>query len=353
MTVSTATRTKCAKPAGSYCRLHNPEPKTRNFQNLDEVFQAVDRESASRINTRTVAPIGGPNMFQDIQQERQLPDGCPTDLADHARMNQEQLNHLQDHEKLAVAGYAGFAAGVCNSVLLGNKYEYYDEAPEWRTSAGPCDFVDREDLVDYMETLDSILENRQEEQQVLYRGIPIYAAIHDEIGASIGKNLHINDTEGLVEGLKEYYKPGKTFNFSTYLSTTKSADYAAERTDDVGGTKWQHYNPKPEIRGIVFELRTNAGLDITSAVRSHNTYERETVLPRDTYFKVVDVHVKPQTYATSRTVPHGNVPLGERVEYTQLAAVVQMVEVDKNGNEILDTKPRKPVPSIQDIIPAS
>ena len=350
MTIITQ-QTKCAKPAGAYCRLHNPEPKTRNFQNLDEVFQAVDRESAARIASRAALPSTTPSMFQGIQEERQLPDNCPADLAEHIQQSKEKLSHLQADEKIALAGYAGFAAGVCNSVLLGNEYEYYDEAPDWRDSEGPCDFYSREDLVDYMETMDRILESRQKSQQMLYRGIPIYDSLHDEIGDSIGKKLRVEDTEGLVEGLKEYYKPGKTFNFSTYLSTTKSADYAARRSKELMGTKSGYHNTPPAIKGIVFELRTNAGLDITGAVRPNYEYERETVLPRDSHFKVIAVHVQPTIYSAPNSDKYRDEALGERIEYTQLAAVIQMVEVDKDGNEILDTNPRKPVPSVQDIIP--
>jgi hypothetical protein len=345
--MSVATRTKCAKPKGEFCRLHNPAPK---FKNLDEVFSKVEKET---LNHRTAfhQPQPAVNIFQSIAEERTYRDGCPSELSEHIQQSKEQLAHLSSIQKLALTGYVGFASSVCNTMLLGQSHEYDKYAPFWRRSDGPSNFFDRGDLVDYMETMDEILQNRQKDQQVLYRGIPIYKSLHDEIGETIGKDLHINDTAGLVAGLKQHYKPGKVFNFNNYLSTTKSADYAAIRSRTTIGTKVFNFDEDPEIKGIVFELRTNAGLDVTGSVRQHYEFERETILPRDTHFKVVAVHVRPAVYSAPNSEKYSDIPLGERVEHTNIAAVVQMVEVDSKGNEILHTNPHKPSRSVEQIVP--
>ena len=291
--------------------------------------------------------------FQNIEATRTLAVGIPQHLADHVNQNTKELEHLTHEERIALGGYTGFAAGVCNNILLGEKYEYYDKAPLWRESKGPCDFVSREDLVDYMQTLDDILAPRLEEPRILYRGIPIYSSLHDEIGASIGKDLKITDTKGLVEGLKEYYKVGKTFNYDTYLSTSHSANYTANRTSNEVDTKGENEYTPAEIRGIQFELKTNAGLDVTSAARSHHAHEREVVLPRDTHFKVTNVYIKPEVYKTVGGFDDlSSAAILSKDDYRNIAVVVQMTEVDDKGNEITHTNDRLPRKPIEDIIPA-
>ena len=338
---------KCSKPKGVYCRLHNPAPKQR-FISVDDVFQKA--KEASKTQKEPVIPEKNEYNFQSIKQVRMLDTHIPAHISEHIAISEETLNKLEDDKKLALKGYTGFAAGVCNNVLQGNGYDYYDEAPLWRESEGPCDFVTREDLVDYFKTMDDVLKTRQPNRRTIYRGIPIYASLHDEIGAAIGKKLSVKDTEGLVEGLKEYYKPGKVFNNKTYLSTTHSAYFAAERSENWLGTK-QTYWDKAEISGIVYELHTNAGLDITGACE-RTSFEREVLLPRDTYFKVVNLDIKPEEYKTVSGYDKLRKP-GELQHKTfkNLAVVVQMVEVDKDGKEILHSKDHKPSVDPESFVP--
>lgn len=345
----TQTATRCSKPKGEYCRLHNPAPSSAPFNSIRDVFARVDEEEAQRQNKKYANTITGAS-FQKITDVRRLPANVPVKLQDHITVGQESIAHLTQEGRIAVAGYGSFAAGICNSVLLGKKYQYPEEAVAWKESQGPLDFNSREELVDYIETLDNVLAPRQKERRIIYRGIPIYTPLHDEIGASIGKELSGNDTDGLVAGLKEYYKPGKVFHNKTYLSTTQSAHYAAKRARNTAGTKESYFSPS-EIKGIVFELKTNAGLDIIGGVKTPYTHEREVALPRGTYFKVVNVHVRPEKYDTVSGYDIRRRP-DDLVEntYTDLAVVVQMVEVDSEGNEILDTRPRTPDVSANDAV---
>jgi len=344
---------KCSKPVGEYCRLHNPAPSGQHFSNVADVFAAISREDEQR-RVKKVTFSSPSNVtdvsFQGVDEMRTLPSDIPQSISDHIAKNSEEMEHLSEVERKALLGYTGFAAGVCNTVLLGEKYEYYDDAPLWRESDAPCDFVNREDLVDYMETIDTVLASRQEERRIIYRGIPIYRELHDEIGAAVGKTLDISDTDGLVEGLKEYYKVGKVFNFNTYLSTSTSAHYAAERTENTAGTKADYYKKPAEIQGIQFELKTNAGVDVTSIARRHHASEREVILPRDTYFKVSNVFVQPKSYDTTSGYDRKPDRL-EKETYTSIAAVVQLVEVDVDGNEIISSVPRQSPKSIEEIVP--
>jgi len=339
-----ASSSKCSKPKGEYCRLHNPAPLVHHFSSVQEVLDKALTQKVASVSKQGLS-------FSDIEETRTLPEGISRNLSTHIAQSELQLQHLTDQERMALSGYTGFGAGVCNSVLLGNKYGYYDRAPRWRDSNGPSDFVDREDLVDYMQTMDTILAPRQKEARIIYRGTPIYAALHDEIVASVGKKFSTNDTEGLLEGLKEYYKEGKIFNYPTYLSTTHSAHYAAERTENEAETYYEINYQRPEVQGILFELKTNAGLDVTAAAHRHNAYEREVILPRDTHFKVTSVYVKPTSYDTVSGYDYEPDEL-EQKDYKKIAVVVQMVEVDEKGNEISGTSPHYPRKPIEEIVPS-
>jgi hypothetical protein len=293
-------------------------------------------------------PVAVPATFQSISETRKLPAGIPENIAEHIEISANHVHSICAPDELkALSGYTGFAAGVTNGVLFRGKLEekdLYKDAPSWRENDDPpCDFHSKEELVDYINTMDKVLSRRQEEPRILYRGTPIYEGLKSEFGKAIGKNIHATDTEALIEGIQEYYKPGKVFDFSTYLSTTHSAYYAADRTQNVIGTGLG-FNDEPEVKGIVFEMKTNAGLDVTGGARS-NSFEREVVLPRDTRFRVEAIHVKPESYDTVSGFDRIKRPtVRKENNFDNLAVVVQLVEVDKDGNDILHTDPHKPSP---------
>jgi hypothetical protein len=351
-----STRVRCEAKDPATCSYHNPHAKTApSFRSPNDVFARLASEAHARQAKAPKRPTPKPNAFQRIDEKRTLPKGIPAKIADHVQQSQENASHLSHHQQVALSAYASLTAAICNNVLRADEdydYEYYTKAPNWREAdPRPCDFNKREDLVDFMETLDSALSQRQEESRVVYRGIPLYSDLHDKIGQSVGiEDIDVRDTDGLVRGLKEYYKPGTVFNEKTYLSTTSSAYYAADRSDNTYDTK-QNYYDKAEISGIVFEMKTNAGVDITGVKYSRNAYEREVVLPRDMKFKVTNVYVRPESYNTESGYDNKwdkDTLLAE--DYTKLAAVVQMVEVDDDGNEITHTRPHQPRVSIEDTV---
>lgn len=286
--------------------------------------------------------------FQPFTETRTLAEGIPAKIADHMKLSQDHIDsRLDPDQQKALAGYTGFAAGVVNTVLRANEvmeHTLYDKAPLWREAdTAPCDFLTKEDLVDYIETMDTVLSERQEEQRVLYRGIPIYSEIQKEMSELIGKEIDVNDTAAMLEGLQEYYKPGTVHEMPTYTSTTHSAYYAADRTEEISGSSITYYD-NPEIKGIQLEMKTNAGLDVTGVAR-HNAYEREVILPRDTRFRVESISLKPESYNTVSGYDNPRYPDDlEEGDFGNLAVVVQMVEVDKDGKEITDTAPHKPAP---------
>jgi len=335
MTISTATRTKCAKPAGAYCRLHNPEPKTRKFQNLDEVFQAVEDKQEKNTNSAIIP-------FQGIKEKRRLKTSCPPKLKDQVKKSQEMLLMMSLTEQKALLGYTGHFGTLCNAALSGRTVSYSSTAPKWEEAGPDNRFLPNEqNLITLMETMDKVLETRQDNQRILYRGVPIYKTLHAELENKLGKKLKPRDYEGLAEGLKLHYKTGDLLNFPEYLSTSTSAYPAIERAQDPKHTVDTSYYSSS--RGIVFEIKTNAGVDISGL--SKYTEERETLLPRDTYFKIVNVHIQPSQYTIDGVPDHFET---KYETYNDLAAVIQMVEVDKNGNEIVGAASRIPSQSVKD-----
>ena len=285
--------------------------------------------------------------FQPISDTRRLPEGVPDLISEHIKMSKDHIDTiLSPDEQKALSGYTGFAADAANSFLLKRRtveQALRPNAPLWRDSedGGPYDFGTKEDLEDYLETMDHVLSERKDAQRVLYRGIPIYSPLHAEIENSIGKKFDVSDTETMMEGLNEFYKPGKVFEFPSYVSTTHSAFYAADRSANHDGTNITYYD-NPEVKGIMFEMKTNAGLDVTG-VAGHNSYEREVILPRDTRYRVESISLRPEKYDTVSGYDFLDDP-DEREEktFTSMAVVVQMVEVDKDGNDLIHTEPHKP-----------
>lgn len=281
--------------------------------------------------------------FQPVTEQRRLPDGIPMKLADHVAMSKDHIDSmLSEHQKGALFAYTGFGAGIGNEALLhgaDNESLYSEGKPSW--SEGGSGFADKADLSGYIDTMDTVVGKRQEEQRILYRGTPIYSSIHHEMEEMMGKKIEAHDTSAVLAGLQEYYAVGKVIDYPSYLSTTHSAYYAAERTSETSGTEIDYYN-KPEVLGLVFEMKTNAGIDVTGIAR-HYSHEREVVLPRDMKFKVVGLELKPASYETVSGYDY----LGDDTElhegnYQKLAAVVQMVEVDDDGNEIMHTNDHSP-----------
>lgn len=339
MSVNTIPVRKCSKRAGEYCRLHNPAPIVQPLNSIDAVFKKFEETKQANLQKPT---------FKNSTAVRTLDASIPSDLQKHREVSLKQADvlGLDEHQRTALSAFGGFAAGIVNTVLYGNEYNYYDKAPLWREDPdGPTDFSTREDLVDFMETLDSALEKRNDASKIVYRGIPIYASIHDAIEKEAGKKISPSDSKTIMEGLKKYYTPGKVFHHKAYVSTSVSAEVAAERTENSANTKQSYYD-KPERVGIMFEMQTNAGVDITGLARPHYAYEREIVLPRDTYFKVVNVKVNPEPYVVSSDNSKRSY---DTQTFDKLACVVQLIEVDSKGNP-LTGKIHKPKKSIENSI---
>lgn len=334
--ISPKTRTPrvCTAKDGN-CRYGSEET---HFNSKEDALKHEEERLAKSFSTFDTLSATVKSSFQKSGELRRFSPNVPYSLEKHIAQSAENLKNYTPEQRLALRSYTGFAAGVVNNVLQKNTYEYYDNAPNWKESNSACDFNSREELKSYMEVLDESLAKRQKESRVLYRGTPIYKSIHEDIEKSLGRKIPMEDTEGLVEGLKKHYEIGKTFEYDTYLSTTSDPEIAAERTENSAGTAQGYYDKEPEKIGIMWELKTNAGLDVTGAAGASYQYERETVLPRETRFKITNVEIAPQSYKTAQK------------DRNNLAIVIQMEEIDENDQPITSTEDHKPKTSVEEVL---
>lgn len=309
-----------------------------HFENQQDALKHEEEKLAKTYSTFDTLSLKAKSSFQKTGELRRFSPGAPYSLEKHVAESAENLEDYSPEQRLALRSYTGFAAGVVNNVLQQHTYDYYKDAPNWKESNAACDFNSREELKSYMEIIDETLAKRQDKSRVLYRGTPIYESIHKDIEETLGRRIPMEDTEGLVEGLKKYYEIGKTLEYDTYLSTTSDPEVAAERTENSDGTAKSYYDKDPEKVGIMWELKTNAGLDVTGATNNNFSYERETVLPRETRFKITNVEIAPQSYKTAEE------------DRTNLAIVIQMEEVDENDDPITSTEDHKPKTNIEEIL---
>lgn len=312
--------------------------ETSHFNTPQEALKYEEERLSKIYSSFDTLSSKNKNDFQKTGELRKFSPNAPYSLEKHIAQSAENLKNYTPEQRLALRSYTGFAAGVVNNILQKDTYEYYNEAPNWKESNSACDFNSREEVKSYMEVLDESLAKRQDNSRVLYRGTPIYKSIHEDLEKTLGRKMPMEDTEGLVEGLKKHYQVGKTFEYDTYLSTTSDPEIAAERTENSAGTAKGYYDKEPEKIGIMWELKTNAGLDVTGATNSNYSYERETVLPRETRFKITNVEIAPESYKT--TVEDRN----------NLAIVIQMEEIDENDKPITSTEDHKPKTSVEEVL---
>jgi hypothetical protein len=300
--MTSAADSQCSKAPGEHCRLHNP---------------------------------AFPGGFQPFNQTRKLAGNVPCRLVEHAKENRERAKHsLNENERIAVSHYPHGSTGNFISKLLRNPdmdVTYQPERPSWLVEHRSVEaFNSREELVSYIETMDTALSQRTENNRIVYRGID-FESIREQIATEYGSPIPVDNKQEWDKAVGNFYHKDRLFAFSNYTSTTLAPTYAAG---------WMPPGEdNTSYRGVVFEMSTNAGLDITG-LGENNSYahEREVLLPRDVYFKVVNVQIAPPKYDTRAGIETMH-ELGAELQehkpfWGDIAAVVQMVEVDKHGNQL-------------------
>jgi len=294
------------------CAFKNAE----HFDSLEDGYAFIaQRDGFSTFSSMSSAR--STVKFQELGEVRGYSQGTGADLQsviDNSRAWTEA--NLTTDELTAMRGYGGFAAGIANMVALGRSYDYYDDAEPWVESDGPTDFYSREELLSFYEAVDSALDKAPRQERILYRGTPIYKQVHKELEESLGRKFSPADEDSLREALLKRYAIGELVSHPHYLSTSSDPEVAAERTDNLADTAVSAYDKPPAHLGILWELKSSRGLDISGIAKKHYAREREVVLPRESSFRIVSVNVFPESYETSEN------------SYKTMAAVIQLEEVD-------------------------
>ena len=151
--------------------------------------------------------------------------------------------------------------------------------------------------------LDKALLSAQPEARILYRGQSIASA---HLSGKTPAEVHAY--------IDETYKVGHEVSLKGYVSTTPSAVSAlgySSKVDSLG----------IKVEGLFFEMKTKKGVNITS--ESLYVREAETLLPRNTKWKVVAVHKSKLVKAESI-----NKRLSTQKKKTQAkVTLIQLVEV--------------------------
>jgi hypothetical protein len=357
---------KCGKPAGSYCSIHNPAPKQVHSSNSagSNPFPKSSSQNQSAVISSTAAPQNSsapttslgqqlaaqkPNMNPNSQflasgQTRKLGLNVPHKLIDHIKENQKRADEdYSNEERYALMHYpVGKVGYTVADVFNGRNQDrpYVIGQPSWQETKDPLEgFATPEDFVSYVEALDAV-GKRSKTKRIVYSGVP-EKSVEAFIEKKLGRATDPNDSTAWPKDIAAAYTKGEIITFNSYFSTSQSPHFAAE---------WgMHDSNRTSTRlhsRVVYEMLTDAGADITGLSDDGATFasEREVLLPREVHFKIVNVDIHPAVYdAEAGIESNSGYPAPQtKHKFTDIAAVVQMVEVDKNGNVIKTKSSHQP-----------
>lgn len=359
--MTNAGNSKCGKAPGEYCRIHNPEPNqsqvTSELSSSPAAHDILTPQPQSSFSSQlSFASSFASSSFQRPGEVRKLASDVPYHLKDHIEGNYDDAEHsFAEHpdERYALMHYARVGSGAALSEMFWQRqdeYKYDFGSDDWRAKADVSGFSSREQLISYLHSLDSALSTRSRTKRVVYHGMNL-AHTQRQMQDLIGKSPSPEDRAAWQQGLQELYTPGRVIDFKGYLSTSRSAHLS-------GGWATDKSSSNSPINGVVFELKTNAGVDITGLSNDKFPYstEREVLLPRETRFKVVNVEIYPAEYKTEAGIEepnpwHANYHQTKE-NYRNLSAIVQLVEVDVEGKPIHNPKDKHvPSLSVEEAVP--
>ena len=180
----------------------------------------------------------------------------------------------------------------------------------------------------FVNTLDGALAEAPTSDKTVYRGMtvaPSEVFSPEELTSMNYSQLQSPEAQDRYrQHVKASYAPGKVVHFPAYTSSSDSPVIADE------------FCPGQGSDGVFFQMHTYRGLR-ASALAERNADEQETLLPRDTYWKVADNDFG----AFSHQSPSGHTgrSSGDR-------NIVTLVECDENGVELTEdaARARRPRP---------
>lgn len=233
---------------------------------------------------------------------------------DYDRLSRDDLKTFTVDEKQTFKFYSSNNFKWVNSYLYdsgnhmpegdSNDRSIYDikieSLSQQEVEANPTQYQAKEAI----KALDKALLHTADEARILYRGQSVAG---DHLKGKTAAEVH-----AYVDAT---YKIGHEVEMKGYTSATPSALTALRYSiteDNMGG--------KPE--GLLFEMKTKKGVNITSA--SLYAREAETLIPRDTKWKVVAVHKSKIIKAESVNMAVPSIKSKNQSKVT----LIQLVEVE-------------------------
>lgn len=251
----------------------------------------------------------GTHGFQKIHETR-----SGADYSDYYTLSKNDLESRTEDEKKTFKFYSSNNFRWVNNYLYspndtmpeGNDSDrsIYDYKIESLSQQEVEQAPTKRQAQEAIQALDKALLHTEQDARILYRGQSV-AAEHLRGKTPVEVHAYVDAT----------YKVGGEVNMRGYTSATPSALTAMRysiKEDNMGG--------KPE--GILFEMKTKKGVNITSA--SLYMRESETLIPRDTKWKVVAVHKSKIIKAESVNMHVSSIKSRNQAKVT----LIQLVEIE-------------------------
>ncbi len=268
------------------------------------------------------------------------------DLEEYTKENIQYTASLNLAEKEAhsIFCYTNELSIPLNKYLLNKSLEdVYDDdsAQQWDQDSGyDRTFVDEKNLIDCVQTLDSALSHRVAEPRITYRGLRVRYDSTLVKSANYGKS--VENSQQRRDIVEKTYAMGSEIVFDGYSSTSDSIDIAA---DWCGASSEYDANYDHSAQtGIIFEIKTSAGLPISQF--SGHELEREVLLPRGLKFKVANSYWNNPEEGKSYSFNKTNDYAREYVAKNPHTMIVQLVEIDDQGQEIQDHTAKHVAPPV-------
>ncbi len=308
----------------------NPEENQKLQDKRDSKLKIATQDSPTS-NSKVEKAVSSSVEFLKPDVMRTI-DPRAASMVSCIKESKKELGELTPSQQHALLGYTGISYQSVNKALLGVDGFQVDEWEKegWRdrNKVGST-FRDYHDAADYVNELDSFLKERNSEERITYRGIvgsgisrmlnSISGTEHYNTNGSLGHIFTDDEKSHATQKLVEHYKQGTQIKFDSYVSTSLNPST---------GANWA-YSDKNSV-GIIYEIKTNAGKNISSA--SNIDTEREVLLPRGLNFKVVNAYI-PKDYKYQNANRVGDIT-EKSTKGRNGYVVVQLVEVDDLGNEI-------------------
>lgn len=276
--------------------------------------------SATESEKEHFAEVG----FQPAHESRKLL--VPTDFDEYLEYSSSSLDsaQLSREEESAVTLYTDKLHQEMNRAL--RRIGPINISQEEQDSEDKEFFESEEDFSEHVQLLDSALSHRQDKKRVLYRGVGQYG-----LGEVLNKGLAYpknRSPEEFVEDIQSHYALNKIVTFDSYTSTSHSG-LVADNFADLGGDGIK----------VIYEVKTNAGINSAHLSEDEaHAEEREVILPRGLRFRVDNVMPVSEYSASEITDP------GEEMTAAGNYVIVQMAEVDENGQEMDTNSQHLPTP---------